>query len=172
MYFCPNCSYILDITKSSVNDTNKISITKVNELFKLIDNNEDLSKYKAEFSKEDIYKHKKSKDYDKTKLDELFEDNVLTTAEFICNNCNYIKKINATTLLYQINFEGKTNKIFNIEENKLFVKDPLLPHTKDYVCKNSNCSTHTNNEIKDAIFYKDRNSYKVNYICTICYYTW
>jgi hypothetical protein len=174
MYFCPNCSYILDITKSSLilDQNQKIPLLKINELFKLLDNNEDISNYKPEFSKDDLFKHKKIKDYDKNKLNELFEDNILSNAEFICNNCNYTNQINKTTLLYQITLEDKTTKIYNIEENKLIINDPLLPHTRDYICKNQNCLTHKNSDIKDSVFYKDKNSYKVNYICSICFYNW
>jgi aspartate carbamoyltransferase regulatory subunit len=83
-----------------------------------------------------------------------------------------LKKITETTILYQINMEDKDIKIKNLEENELLVKNPLLPHTHDYTCKNPSCITHKKNELKDAVFYKDKNSYKPNYICTICFYNW
>jgi hypothetical protein len=175
MYFCPNCSYILDISKSSAiskDDAAKIPLTKISDAFKILDNNDDITKYKAEFSKEDFYKNKKIKNYDKNVLNQLFNDVVLSGEQFICNNCNHKKQINETTLLYQINLEDTSHKIYNIEENKLIVNDPLLPHTRDYTCKNINCSTYKNNNLKDAVFYKNKNSYKVNYICTVCFFNW
>jgi beta-lactamase superfamily II metal-dependent hydrolase len=69
MYFCPNCSYIFDIGKSSTNiqqlpSDDKIIINKINDLFKLLDTNNttiDFSKYKADFSKDELYKNKKFK---------------------------------------------------------------------------------------------------------------
>jgi DNA-directed RNA polymerase subunit M/transcription elongation factor TFIIS len=174
MYFCSNCSYILDITKSTLlTDTPKIPIIKITDLFKLLDNNEDMSKYKPEFTKDDLFKHKKAKDYDKNILNNLFEDNIITNAEFICNNCNYVKKINETTLLYQINLEDKITKIYNIEENKLFVQDPLLPHTRDYICKNKDCNTHKNSELKNAKWFRPiQNSYMTYYVCCDCGIVW
>ena len=68
--------------------------------------------------------------------------------------------------------EDKNVKIKSIEENELTCKDPLLPHTHDYTCKNPGCISHKDIKLKDAIFYKERNSYRVNYICTICFYNW
>ena len=49
MYFCPNCSYILDIGKSSniIYEDDKI-ITKVNDLFTIIESKKDLTEYKIE----------------------------------------------------------------------------------------------------------------------------
>lgn len=177
MYFCPNCSYILDISKSTnitKNTDDRIPINKINDIFKLLDNNS-LLNYKAEFTKDELIKNKKYqklKDIDKIKIDELFEINSFSNAEFKCNNCNYTKQIINTTLLYQINMEDKIEKTYTLEENELLTNDPLLPHTHDYICKNPNCITHSKLDLKDAVFYKDRNSYKVNYICSKCYYNW
>jgi len=178
MYFCPNCSYIFDIQKSSNSDSSvdkRIIIKKISDAFKKLEENDDLSKYTAEFSKDEMAKNKKYqklKENDKIKINQLFEKLVSSGAEFKCNNCNHIKKITETTILYQINMEDKDIKIKNLEENELLVKNPLLPHTHDYTCKNPSCITHKKNELKDAVFYKDKNSYKPNYICTICFYNW
>lgn len=180
MYFCPNCSYLFDISKSSkvskeeTNDT-RVGIKKIQDALSKLDSGEDLTKYRAEFSKEDLSKNKKYqklKDEDKALVNFLFEEPVTTGAEFKCENCNFSKQITQTTLLYQINLEDKDNKIKNLEENELTCKDPLLPHTHDYTCKNPSCITHKNPALKDSVFLRDRNSYKVNYICCVCYYNW
>jgi len=148
MYFCPNCSYIFDIQKSSKLETNvdeRIVIKKVIDAFKKLEDNDDLSKYKAEFSKEELYKNKKYQkldDVNKNKINQLFEEVASSGAEFKCENCNYTKQITETTLLYQINMEDKVVSIRNLEENELTTKDPTLPHTHDYTCKNPNCITH------------------------------
>jgi len=178
MYFCPNCSYLFDIAKSSKiskgTDT-RILVKKILDAFKKLEDNEDLSKYKAEFSKEEMAKNKKYqklKEEDKIKMNQLFEEVVSSGAEFKCNNCNFSKQINETTLLYQINLEDNLVKIKSLEENELISKDPLLPHTHDYTCKNPSCITHKNPNLKDAVFIREKLSYKLNYICTICYYNW
>ena len=178
MYFCPNCSYLFDIAKSSKLskeiDTRDV-IKKIPDAFKKLKDNENLSKYKAEFSKDEMAKNKKYqklKEDDKIKINQLFEEIVSSGAEFKCNNCNFSKQITETTLLYQINLEDKVVKIKSLEENKLICKDPLLPHTRDYTCKNPSCITHKNTSIKDAVFLREKSSYKLNYICTVCYYNW
>ena len=180
MYFCPNCSYLFDISKSSKvgkereADT-RIVIKKLTDGFKKLEENEDLSKYKAEFSKNEMAKNKKYqklKEEDKIKINQLFEEIVSSGAEFKCNNCNFTEQIINTTLLYQINMEDKVVKIRSLEENELISKDPLLPHTHDYTCKNPSCITHKNPNMKDAVFLREKGSYKLNYICTVCYYNW
>ncbi len=178
MYFCPNCSYLFDISKSSKvskDEDTRIVIKKLVDAFKKLEDNEDLTKYKAEFSKEEMAKNKKYqklKEEDKIKMNQLFEEIVSSGAEFKCENCNFTKQIGETTLLYQINMEDKVEKIKSLEENELVTKDPLLPHTHDYTCKNPSCVTHKNTGIKDAVFYREKNSYKLNYICAICFYSW
>ena len=178
MYFCPNCSYLFNISRSSkvsTNDDVRTPLSKLTEAFKKLDENSDLTKYKALFSKDEMAKNKKYQklqDENKIKMNALFEEMVTSGAEFKCENCNYSKQITETTMLYQVNLEDKNTKIKNIEENELQCKDPLLPHTHDYTCKNPSCITHKDYKLKDSVFYKDRNSYKVNYICTICYYNW
>lgn len=178
MYFCPKCSYLFDISKSSntikVEDS-RIIIDKISEALALIEDNKTINKYKANFTKEEANKNKKYqrlKDEDKLKFNQLFEELINSGAEFRCNNCNFSKQIIETTLLYQLNMENKIFKNTSLEENELMCKDPTLPHTHDYTCKNTDCITHKEIKRKDAIFYKDNSSYRVNYICTLCFYNW
>jgi len=178
MYFCPKCSYLFDISKSSntikIDDT-RISIDKITEVLSLFEEGKNFSNYKATFTKEEINKNKKFqklKDDDKIKFNQLFEELTSSGAEFKCNNCNFSKQITETTLLYQLNMDEKVVKNYSLEENELMCKDPILPHTHDYTCKNTSCITHKEPKKKDAIFYKDGTTYKVNYTCTICYYNW
>jgi hypothetical protein len=178
MYFCPNCSYLFDIAKSSnitkVNDT-RIQIDKISDALSLFEKGIKLSNYKATFSKDEINKNKKYQKIkydDKNKFNQIFEELVSSSAEFKCNNCNFSKEIVETTLLYQLNMQDKVVKISSLEENELLCKDPILPRTHDYTCKNLNCITHKELKRKEAVFYKDNTSYKVNYICTLCYYNW
>jgi hypothetical protein len=178
MYFCPNCSYLFDIEKSSKVSTEvdtRVPLKKLVEAFKKLEEKEDLSKYKAEFSKDEMAKNKKYQklgNTEKIKMNQLFEEIVSSGAEFKCNNCNFTKQISETTLLYQINMEDKITQIRTFEENKMIAKDPLLPHTHDYTCKNPNCKTHNDSSLKDSVFFRDKNSFKLNYICAVCHYNW
>ncbi len=178
MYFCSNCTYLFDISKSSNNSKDndtRTEIVKITEIFTLLDKNDDLTKYKTNIYKEDIFKNKKYIKLDikdKNKIDKLFDIHVSSGAEFRCNNCNFSKQITETTLLYQINVDNNNVKIKSLEENELLCKNPILPHTKDYTCKNPKCNTHKNNQIKDAVFIRERNNYNINHICCVCFYNW
>jgi hypothetical protein len=178
MYFCPNCFYILDIEKSSNIkniDTTKIAITKAQDILKKIENKEDLSKYKSSFDKEDLLQNKKYQkltEAEKNQINLTFDDPISYGAEFKCDNCNYTRQITQTILLYQSSIYDDTIKIKNLEENELECKNPILPHTHDYTCKNLKCLTHKTSSLKDAVFYKNKYNYKVSYICCVCYYNW
>ena len=52
------------------------------------------------------------------------------------------------------------------------INDPLLPHTHDYDCKNPSCITHKKPELKDSVFIREKKSFKINYICCVCFYNW
>jgi len=176
MYFCPSCSYSFDIVKSSQTSQKdvRVNIEKIAEALKLFEANEDMSKYVASFSREDTNKNKKYQKFDdnqKAKFNLIFEELISSGAEFKCNNCNNIQPIKETILLYNINMEEK-NKMRTLEENEFICKDPILPRTHDYNCKNPNCITHKDKSKKESVFFKEKNSFKVNYICTVCYYSW
>lgn len=174
MYFCPKCSYVLDIVKSSnigSNDDDKIELEKPLDAINKVKSN--LDNYKPLFSKKELLdskKYKKLSEKNKKKLESLFESN-FSDAKFICNNCNYQKNIGKTILLYKIN-KNDSNVITSPEDNKIIFNDFTLPRTKDYSCKNPKCKTHKNKEIKEAVFYRDKNSFQLNYVCGVCYTSW
>jgi hypothetical protein len=180
MYFCPNCSYSFDISKkTNQNENSDIDerkiINKAHDIIKLYEMKEDLSLYKAEFTKDELNKNKKYQklsDEEKLIINQIFEKSLLSEAIFQCSNCNYAKEIKETVLLYQYNVDSKDDKIKSLSENKFLTKDPLLPRTRDYICKNPSCITHKDETKKEAVFYRDKSTFKLNYICTVCYFGW
>lgn len=177
MYFCPSCSYSFDIVKSSSSTTkdSRIEINKLSEAIKLFEENEDMSKYVAKFSREETSKNKKYQKLDdkqKAVFNQIFDELTSSGAEFRCNNCNNVQPIKNTVLLYNINMEEKITSTRTLEENEFICNDPILPRTHDYTCKNPSCITHKDSKRKEAVFFKEKNSFKVNYICTICYFSW
>lgn len=175
MYFCPNCSYTFDITKSSNKKTEDRKEITIDEIFTKLNENDDLSTYKAEFQKKDLLKNKKYQKLstnNKLLVGQLFEKNTSSGAELNCTNCNNTLPIKESILLYSIVMSDNNIRIKSIEENKFIAQDPLLPHTKDYICKNPSCITHKNKDLKDSVFYRDKNTFKLNYICGICYFGW
>lgn len=180
MYFCPKCNYLFDISKSfgsEINEEKKI-LKKVNDAIKIFENKESLKNYKADFKIEELeknIKYKKLSDDNKEMFNILFQLNTTNGAQFKCNNCNFTKEIIESVLLYQYDTVDKIDKIKSIEENELLCKNPILPRTHDYICKNISCLTNTKskeNNKKEAVFIREKNSYKINYICCVCYYSW
>lgn len=178
MYFCPKCDYLFDITKSTNQEVkdNRVVIKRVVDMFKKLESNEDFTNYRAEFSYEDLVKnnkYKKLSDLEKSNINKLFEDISLTNAEFKCNNCNYIENINNTIILYKYETKQTQINIKTLEENELLCSNSTLPRTHDYICKNILCDTNTKNiKDKEAVFYRDNNTFKINYICGVCFYSW
>lgn len=179
MYFCPKCNYSFDIAKTvgseGNDDEEKMVIKKASDAIKLFETTTNFENYKAEFKIDDLEKNSKFKklsDIDKKKFEVLFNIPVNSGAQFKCNNCNYTKDIAESVLLYQYVINDKTNNIKNLEDNELFCSNPTLPRTQDYICKNVLCPTLKNKIKKEAVFYRERETYKINYICTVCFYNW
>jgi hypothetical protein len=176
MYFCPKCHFSFDIGKSSnVTVDEKNVIKKVADIFKKLENKEDLSIYKSDIKIDEIIKnskYKKLSEEDKTNLQKLYEEGATSGIEFKCTNCNYSLEIKESILLYELDMNDKNDKIKTIDENKLICKNPILPRTHDYICKNDSCETNKKKINKEAVFYRENNSMKVNYICCVCHYAW
>jgi hypothetical protein len=178
MYFCPKCHFSFDIGKASnVAGEEKNVIKKVADIFKKLENKEDLSIYKSDIKIDEIIKNSKYKkltDEEKNNIQKLYEEEITSCIEFKCINCNYSLEIKESILLYELDMNDKNDKIKTIDENKLICKNPILPRTHDYICKNDSCETNNkNNKInKEAVFYRENKSMKVNYICCICNYSW
>jgi len=178
MYFCPNCSYIFDIAKSSkvsTTEDKRMVISKSADAFKMLDDKSDFTKFRAEFAKEELEKNKKYNKLNQeqiNKLNLLFEIVGKSGAEFKCSNCDTRDEINETTLLYQIDTDDTQVKLRTLEENELLCKDPTLAHTHDYSCKNPKCITHAKPDVRDSVFFKEKSSYKPVYICCVCFYSW
>lgn len=176
MYFCPTCNYSFDISKSTNTVDNRKNLDNPIEALKRLKANKDLTNYVASFPKEELTEHKiykKLSDENKEMLDVLFSDNkTFGGIEFKCINCNYRKPINETIKLYQMNIKSQYNVYRSIEDNKLLAMNPIYPRTKDYTCKNIECLTHKDTAIKEAVFFREKDSYELNYLCTVCYNSW
>ncbi len=179
MYFCQKCNYSFDISKSIASDTEsqKIKIDTPENAIKKLNSGKNLEEYSADFKFEDLESNKlyeKLSDENKEKLNILFEkstDNI-TGIMFKCNNCNYSKRIKETIKLYQMNVDSVYSVYRSIDDNKLLFMNPIYPRTKDYTCKNINCITHKDKSIKEAVFFREKDSYLTNYICGTCFNSW
>ena len=172
MYFCPECSFSLDISKTSgIEEDTRKELEKPKDAIKRLD--KDLTKYKPKFTKNKLINDKgfqKLNNEEKQRLEVLFSFS-FSNAEFKCQNCGYNDVIKKTISLYSLD-NNENVKINTIEDNKIIAADRTLPRTRDYNCKNLECSTHKNPNDKEAVFYREGNNYEVNYICTKCFFGW
>ena len=175
MYFCPKCNYSFDITKASLTSDNRKKLHNVTNVLKRLNAKKKLSNYVATFDKKELTtnkNYKKLSNKEKKRLEVLFESPSFDGVVFKCLNCNYIKKIKETIRLYQLNLIDDDVMYKSIADNKLIIMNPILPRTKDYTCKNINCITHKDKQNKEAVYYKDKNSYDLTYVCTVCFNSW
>jgi hypothetical protein len=175
MYFCPKCNYTFDVSKNISSSDKRKEVPDIELLFKLIKKEKDLNNYMVKgFTIEDVVKHKSYKklsDEIKQSIEGLFTS-VGSGISFKCTNCNYVDNIVKSIRLYQLNLNNSMTSTETLEDNMLISKNPILPRTRDYECKNRNCITHKDKSNKEAVFYKDPSSYNVKYICCVCYNSW
>jgi hypothetical protein len=133
--------------------------------------------------KVEYYKLIKNKEYnnlkDKEKKELIkiiksIEDESLS-AFMICKNCSYFEKIiTRTMVLNKMSFNSISNNELNDYSKYKYMRyDNTLPHTRDYICKNKECKTHKNTELKDAKWFKpNQNTYETFYVCCECGIVW
>ncbi len=175
MFLCPKCNYSYMISKSKSLGDDKISITKVNQVFKILEEN--ILAYRFDFP---IDKLKKSKKFAKlskenqTKLLDNFKNKkkIEINTMFSCTNCSNMEPITTTVKLFEIRKDKEATKRLEDFELEFYINDPTLPRTADYNCKNPDCVTHVDKKNKEAIFFRNKDSYQLNYTCTVCSHLW
>ena len=173
MYFCSKCNYTFDITKAeSVNNDNE-TIT-VEDAISRINKKKDLKNFIINISITDLEKNKNYKKLDEKNKSTIRKivNNKLSNILFKCLNCNNKVNINETIRLYNLDLTKDKGNVLTKNDCKILSKDPILPRTRDYNCKNINCITHKKQELKESVFFKDKLTYKLNYVCCVCYTNW
>ena len=177
MFFCPKCNFSLDITKNIPTDiSGDIQLKNPKDFVVMFLNDDLVGNIKLIFSKKDLLKlkdYKKLSDDNKNNILNQFNEINMTgfnIAYFICQNCQFITKLNQGTKIYEVSLKSKLNNNTDILVN---IHDNTLPRTKDYICPNSKCNSHNNDHNKEALFFRPtKNSYSIRYICTICNTFW
>jgi hypothetical protein len=89
---------------------------------------------------------------------------------YYCKSCGYNEIIPPKQFIFSRGDE-KNDDFYNYRFRN-YIHDNTLPRSKKYNCINDNCSTHSNPSLKLAVFYRQKNSYNVRYICTVCNNFW
>ncbi|AEQ60391.1 hypothetical protein [Acanthamoeba polyphaga mimivirus] len=188
MIFCEKCRYSFNITKDvkSVQVGGKVNIA-LNNLFGKFNKNQqivesDLSKLKVtdvlydERFENMTKKDKKKmmsliKSVNKSFFQEVGGQGELNTnkAYFICKYCKNYRPIEAGTTIYTKNYDTTDNS--DIENYSFYIHDHTLQRTKNYICKNKDCKTHQNDNLKEAVLAKNSADQLV-YVCTACTTHW
>jgi hypothetical protein len=152
MQFCPNCNNTYTIVKLS-GAQHKSLIDTVNIVSETSSDSESEEKIKAGSEK--------------------ISDNNTFEYYFRCTNCGYIESIEHDTMIISKNVSGTVTEYDNKDHYVEMVNHHTLPHTRNYICPNISCDSHTDHSLRDAIWFKpNKNNYKIKTICTTCKTMW
>lgn len=162
MFYCSECSNLYDISKDPTDSTNDGSVEKKK------DDIHTTSSDSLSFSdkiKEDISEKKQEHKIHIAKLPNQMY--------FVCNTCGNSEPIKPRTKIFSktstdISKEYHTSKI----KPDHLINITTLPRTRNYICPNKQCITHTDLSKREAVMNKFGDTYRVTYICTACKTVW
>lgn len=134
----------------------------------------------GDFKFEQFMKHKTYQKMDKktkstlqAKLASFYEKlEDSTSAYYFCGICSYAKPIEAGTLVASRTSSGSTNMYMNMDKLKNRVHNKMLPFTRNYICTNTKCISHTDHTKREAVMFRVGNSIQSWYTCTACQSNW
>jgi hypothetical protein len=176
------------VTPDDVSDDNKSEneesdedIDKLSEVIQDIIDDKDIESSRFDeintelLSKNKIYQSldKKNKSLIQSKIMghvEIVNDSI--KAYYVCDTCKYNEIIEPKSLIVsRIGNEGNTDYVnYSRLSNKIY--DSCLPVTRNYICPNEECPTITQNETKEAVFYRVGMSMQTWYTCKLCKHYW
>ena len=189
MQFCPKCDNILDISKTQPKAQSLLNSTPsalsettnfdkdVEKLLTAYKNKEDLTNYNIDINQ--LSNHSlflKLKDVDRNKILKSINQEIIDeskTAYYICKNCFYSEKIKSNTLVLSRMNMNISSYQQDLSKYKYMIHDKTLPHTRDYICHNKDCPSHTDFSKRDAVWFRPiLNSYSTYYGCVCCSTIW
>lgn len=88
-----------------------------------------------------------------------------------CKNkeCGQTRMLSPGTLIYKQ--ERNIQHQFD-EDYSRYRHSKILPKTAKYICPNSDCKTHQNPKLRNAVFFREKNTLQLVYICMVCDKYW
>lgn len=190
MFFCDKCRYLFNVTKDVKNKQIGGKINEaLNKLFEKFKTNKeiterDLKNIKANDVQEDerfeLMNKKEQrklisviKAVDKnffSEPDEPENESVgANIAYFICKFCKNSKPIKPGTIIYTKKYQTSTST--EDIDYTYAIHDQTLARTRNYICPNEKCETHSDSSLKEAVLTKNSND-QIVYICTVCNKNW
>jgi len=100
-------------------------------------------------------------------LDTLTRDKKMI---YECTQCGYTTESN-DPILYTQTYDSVI-RYTNPNQIKNIIHDPTIARTVKYTCPNEDCSTHSNESIKEALFWRDPTDMTMNMVCRECKTSW
>lgn len=192
MKYCPKCDNIMDISKTApkvVQDINpttvstttdksiNINVEQITKVINMYLNGIDITSENIDITQlQKNSEFSKLKDKDKKELIRIIKsaEDYTSTAYMICKNCSYSERLTKRTMVLNKMSIHSTNGIIADQTRYKFMKDlNILPHTRDYICKNKLCQTQKDYKLKDAKWFRPiQDSYQTYYICCVCETVW
>jgi transposase-like protein len=188
MKFCKHCNYVLNISKTPINNEEKVTYT--------IETMDQYLNYLKNVSTELNHEVELKIDYEtlKSKLMGKFKKNVKkvddflkdyetlknktvenTNIYFICQNCNSSFEIEPATIILSTNLDISNQQIQNYDL-QFKILDPTLPRTKDFICPNTSCESNSESKLdtvdREAVIFRENKSFITRYVCTTCLSDW
>lgn len=98
--------------------------------------------------------------------DSVSSDENKQKAYFKCSNCTYSEPIVDGQVIMRKTAD--TNYVNNTVDYSDMADASYLPRTRNYICPNSKCESHTKYEKREAVFFRLNDSSKTIYVCTAC----
>ena len=162
MFFCPNCDNLFDIAKNP--PTRPLQGGGENK---------DLEKMEQNLKAEEEQEKEKEKEQEQKQNENQIVGGArqdVKTAYFICKSCGYSEPMKTGTVIVRRITEAE-HESADTSVYKDMINAKELPYTRNYICPNKSCKTHTHPERKEAQFFRTDN-YKVKYICNECKTLW
>jgi len=192
MKYCPKCDNLMDISKSSpkviqeINPTTvstttdksiNINVEQTTKIINMYLNGIDIKSETVDIAQlQKNTEFSKLKDKDKKELIRIIKttEDDTSNAYMICKNCSYSERLTKRTLVLNKMSKHATNNIVVDQSRYKYMKDlNILPHTRDYICKNKLCNTHNNYKLKNAKWFRPiQDSYQTYYVCCVCETVW
>lgn len=176
-----NENKIVDKIVDNVIDNVVDDAKKIDQIILKLSNDQNVTEnemidFKLEqFIKNKIYQKldKKTKPIVQAKLIAFYEKiEDSTSAYYHCVICSYTKPIESGMLVASRTNYGDTKIYLNTDKLKNKVNNSILPYTRNYICINKNCISHTDHTKREAVMYRIGNSIQVWYTCCECKNSW
>lgn len=192
MKYCPKCDNIMDISRTAPKIIQEQNPTSLSATDKSIKNDVEnttkvINMYLNGFNitNEIVNIEQLQKNPEFTKLKEKDRKELIkilksseddsSAAFMICKNCSYSEKmIKRTMVLNKMSNHFVSTESSTDDSKYKYIKDiDILPHTRDYICKNKNCQTHKDYKLKNAKWFRPiQDSYQTFYVCCECETVW